>query len=254
MAVGETTSDEVSQAEASKLDAEEKLEELQILMIQTENELCALLGRYSSHIDRGNFQASCEHLPQISKIHIQALAAPPAIRKAEAALKSAFYATNKARAELYPSLTLSGSIGWTNDAGEVVNPAGMLTKALASLSAPIFNHGRLKAELRKAQAEQEEARIAFRQAILDAGKEVNDALASVQYARKTIGINEQQVEKLTSVVENSKLRMKYEEDFNYLQVLLARQSLLEARLALLGNRFMLLGSTIQLYKSLGGGN
>ncbi|MBP5776239.1 MAG: TolC family protein, partial [Prevotella sp.] len=62
------------------------------------------------------------------------------------------------------------------------------------------------------------------------------------------------VEKLTSVVENSKLRMKYEEDFNYLQVLLARQSLLEARLALLGNRFMLLGSTIQLYKSLGGGN
>ena len=254
MAVGETTSDEVSQAEASKLDAEEKLEELQILMIQTENELCALLGRYSSHIDRGDFQASCEHLPQISKIHIQALAARPDIRKAEAALKSAFYATNKARAELYPSLTLSGSIGWTNDAGEVVNPAGMLTKALASLSAPIFNHGRLKAELRKAQAEQEEARIAFRQAILDAGKEVNDALASVQYARKTIGINEQQVEKLTSVVENSKLRMKYEEDFNYLQVLLARQSLLEARLALLGNRFMLLGSTIQLYKSLGGGN
>ena len=254
MAVGETTSDEVSQAEASKLDAEEKLEELQILMIQTENELCALLGRYSSHIDRGDFQASCVHLPQISKIHIQALAARPDIRKAEAALKSAFYATNKARAELYPSLTLSGSIGWTNDAGEVVYPAGMLTKALASLSAPIFNHGRLKAELRKAQAEQEEARIAFRQAILDAGKEVNDALASVQYARKTIGINEQQVEKLTSVVENSKLRMKYEEDFNYLQVLLARQSLLEARLALLGNRFMLLGSTIQLYKSLGGGN
>ena len=65
---------------------------------------------------------------------------------------------------------------------------------------------------------------------------------------------EQQVEKLTRVVENSKLRMKYDEDFNYLQVLLARQSLLEARLALLGNRFMLLGSTIQLYKSLGGGN
>ena len=115
-------------------------------------------------------------------------------------------------------------------------------------------NSRLKAELRKAQTEQEEARIAFRQAILDAGKEVNDALASVQYAWKTIGINEQQVEKLTSVVENSKLRMKYEEDFNYLQVLLARQSLLEARLALLGNRFMLLGSTIQLYKSLGGGN
>ena len=112
----------------------------------------------------------------------------------------------------------------------------------------------MKAELQKAQAEQEEARLTFRQAILDAGKEVNDALASGQYARKAIGLNEQQVEKLTRVVENSKLRMKYDEDFNYLQVLLARQSLLEARLSLLDNRFMLLESTIQLYKALGGGN
>ena len=125
---------------------------------------------------------------------------------------------------------------------------------MASLTAPIFAHGRLKAELRKAQTEQEEARIAFRQAILDAGQEVNDALASEQYARKAIELNEQQVEKLTRVVENSKLRMKYDEDFNYLQVLLARQSLLEARLDLLSNRFMLLESSIQLYKALGGGN
>ncbi len=178
----------------------------------------------------------------------------PDVRQAEAALKSAFYATNVARAELYPSLTLSGTLGWTNDIGEVVDPAGILTRALASLTAPIFAHGRLKAELRKAHAEQEEARIAFRQAILDAGQEVNDALASEQYARKAIELNEQQVEKLTRVVENSKLRMKYDEDFNYLQVLLARQSLLEARLDLLSNRFMLLESSIQLYKALGGGN
>lgn len=79
-------------------------------------------------------------------------------------------------------------------------------------------------------------------------------MASEQYARKTISLNEQQVEKLTRVVENSKLRMKYDEDFNYLQVLLARQSLLEARLALLNSRFTLLESSVQLYKALGGGN
>jgi outer membrane protein TolC len=178
----------------------------------------------------------------------------PDIRQAEAALKSAFYTTNEARAAFYPSLTLSGSIGWTNDAGEVVDPAGVLARALASLTAPVINRSSLKAELQKAKAEQESARIAFRQAILDAGKEVNDALASEQYARKAIELNRQQIEKLTRVVENSKVRMKYDEDFNYLQVLLARQSLLEARLALNSNRFLLLESTIEVYKALGGGN
>ena len=165
-----------------------------------------------------------------------------------------FYTTNEARAAFYPSLTLSGSIGWTNDAGEVVNLAGVLARALASLTAPVINRSSLKAELQKAKAEQESARIAFRQAILDAGKEVNDALASEQYARKAIELNRQQIEKLTRVVENSKVRMKYDEDFNYLQVLLARQSLLEARLALNSNRFLLLESTIEVYKALGGGN
>ena len=254
MAVGQATSDDIDQSENSKLEAEATLAELNMQLQQAENALCAVLGRPSGHIERTDFNTLCQSVPETAGFSVHALAKRPDIRQAEAALKSAFYTTNEARASLYPSLTLSGSVGWTNDVGEVVDPAGVLAKALASLTAPIFNHGRLKAELQKAQAEQEEARLTFRQAILDAGKEVNDALASGQYARKAIGLNEQQVEKLTRVVENSKLRMKYDEDFNYLQVLLARQSLLEARLSLLDNRFMLLESTIQLYKALGGGN
>lgn len=254
MTVGQATSDDVDQSEAGKLEAEATLAELNMQLQQAENALCAVLGRPSGHIGRTDFNTLCLSVPAFAGFSIQVLAKRPDIRQAEAALKNAFYTTNEARAALYPSLTLSGSVGWTNDADEVVSPAGVLSNALASLTAPLFNHGRLKAELRKAQAEQEEARTTFRQAILDAGKEVNDALASEQYARKTISLNEQQVEKLTHIVENSKLRMKYDEDFNYLQVLLARQSLLEARLALLNNRFMLLESTVQLYKALGGGN
>ncbi len=254
MSIGQATSDDVDQSEASKLEAEATLAELNMQLQQAENALCAVLGRPSGHIDRTDFNTLCESVPEFTGFSIQSLVKRPDIRQAEAALKSAFYSTNEARASLYPSLTLSGTLGWTNDIGEVVDPAGILTRALASLTAPIFNHGRLKAELRKAQAEQEEARIEFRQAILDAGNEVNDALASEQYARKAIQLNEQQVERLNRVVENSKLRMKYDEDFNYLQVLLARQSLLEARLALLNNRFLLMESSIQLYKALGGGN
>ena len=252
MAVGEATSDEVSMAEASKLEAEETLEALQLQMIEAENALCALLGRYSGHIERGDFLASCEQMPLIPKVNIQTLATRPDIRQAEAALKKAFYLTNNARAAFYPSLNLSGIIGWTNDLDEVVSPAGLLIRALGSLTQPVFAKGKLRAEVKKAQAEQEEAKIAFRQAILKAGQEVNDALATRQYTQRAIKQISQQVEKLTDVLDATEKRMRYDSEVNYLQVLLARQELLEARLSLLSRHYGFLDSTIQLYKALGG--
>ena len=254
MAVGEATSDEVAQTEASRLDAEETLEELQMQLIQAENALCALIGRPSGHIARGDFNGDSLPLTsQTSPLSIKALTTRPDIRQAEAELKQAFYATNEARAALYPSLNLSGNIGWTNDAEEVVSPAGLLTRALASLTQPVFANGRLRAAVKQAKAEQEEAKLSFIQTVLDAGKEVNDILASRQYAQRAIQLNAQQVEKLTEVLAATELRMRYDSEVNYLQVLLARQSLLEARLSLLSNRFELLESGILLYKALGGG-
>ena len=248
MAVGEATSDEVAQTEASRLDAEETLEELQMQLIQAENALCALIGRPSGHIARGGFNIDLSPLT----ISIKALAARPDIRQAEAELKRAFYATNEARAALYPSLNLSGNIGWTNDADEVVSPAGLLIRALASLTQPVFANGRLRAAVKQAKAEQEEAKQTFLQTVLDAGKEVNDILASRQYAQRAIQINTQQVEKLTEVLAATELRMRYDSEVNFLQVLLARQSLLEARLSLLSKQYALVDSQIQLYKALGG--
>lgn len=252
MAVGEATSDEVNLAEASKLVAEETLEALQLQMIEAENALCALLGRYSGHIERGDFLTSYEQMPLIPKVNIQALAARPDIRQAEAALKKAFYLTNEARAALYPSLNLSGIIGWTNDVDEVVSPAGLLTRALGSLTQPVFANGKLRAAVKQAKAEQEEAKIAFRQAILEAGQEVNDILATRQYAQRATMLISRQVEKLTDVLDATEKRMQYDSEVNYLQVLLTRHSLLEARLSLLSHRYELLEYTIQLYKALGG--
>ena len=252
MAVGEATSDEVAQAEAERLQAEATLEELKMQMLQAENALCTLQGRPSGHVDRGDFATSCQLLKPFRSVNIRALADRPDIRQAEAELKRAFYATNEARAALYPSLNLSGIIGWTNDAEEVVSPAGLLTRALGSLTQPVFANGKLRAAVKQAKAEQEEAKISFRQAILEAGQEVNDILASQQYAQRAIQLNAQQVEKLTEVLATTELRMRHDSEVNYLQVLLARQSLLEARLGLLNNRYTLVESQILLYKALGG--
>ncbi len=251
--VGEATSDDVDQAEAAKLEAESTLEELLLQLRQAENALCATLGRPCGHIERDSLSASCLNIDSVPSISILALARRPDVRQAEAALKAAFYATNEARAALYPSLSLAGSIGWTNDVGEIVSPAGLLMNALGSLTQPLFAGGRRRAEVQRTKAEQEAAKVAFRQAVLEAGKEVNDILASEQYARRAISLNEQQVEKLSHIANASKVRMQYDEDVNYLQVLLARQELLEARLQLLVHRYEMMDAHIQLYKALGGG-
>ncbi|MBR1448282.1 MAG: efflux transporter outer membrane subunit, partial [Prevotella sp.] len=253
LSVGEATSDDVDQSEAAKLEAESTLEELLLQLRQAENALCAVLGRSCQHIDRDSLSQSCLAIDSIPSVSIQALARRPDVRQAEAALKAAFYATNEARAALYPSLSLSGSIGWTNDVGEIVSPAGLLMNALGSLTQPLFAGGRLRAEVERAKAEQEAAKVAFRQTVLEAGREVNDIMATEQYARRAISLSEQQVEKLSHIADASKLRMQYDEDVNYLQVLMARQALLEARLQLLAHRYEMIDAHIQLYKALGGG-
>ena len=253
LAVGEATSDDVDQAEAAKLQAEITCEELSMQCQQAENALCNVLGRPSQPIERNALSASCLTIDSLPSISIRALARRPDIRQAEAALKAAFYATNEARAALYPSLSLSGSMGWTNNAGEIVSPAGVLMSALGSLTQPLFAGGRLRAEVQRTKAEQEAAKVAFRQTVLEAGSEVNDILATKQYARRAISLSEQQVEKLAHIAEASSMRMQYDEDVNYLQVLLARQALLEARLQLLAHRYELIAAHIQLYKALGGG-
>ena len=254
MAVGEATSDEVAQAEASRLEAETTLEDLQKQMLQAEHALCTVLGRKSGHVERHNFLTSVAQLKSFSSIPVQALAVRPDVRQAEAALKGAFYLTNEARAAFYPSLNIGGQVGWSHNADNDVSLSGLLTRAFGSLTMPIFAQGRLKAELRKAKAEQEEARINFQQTVIKASQEVNDILANQQFARKAVSQNEQRIERLSHVLQVTETRMKYESEVNFLQVLMARQSLLEARLSLIENRYQLVDAYIQLYRALGGGH
>lgn len=184
---------------------------------------------------------------------LQLLANRPDVRQAEMNLAKAFYATNVARASFYPSITLSGSLGWTNNAGGVVsNPAQWLSNAVGSLTQPLFNRGNNIANLQNAKAEQEIASLTFQQTLLQAGNEVNNALTSLQTARQRQEINSQSVESLQQAVEKTQLLMQYSST-SYLEVLTAQQSLLSAEQSLAQDRFNEIQSLINLYHALGGG-
>ena len=250
---GQATEMAVAQTEASKFSVDGSILSLEQQISEMENSLSTLLGMIPSSIDRSALDGQSFPEKLAAGVPLQLLQRRPDVRQKEAGLAEAFYATNQAHAAFYPSVMLSGSAGWTNLAGGVItNPGQWLLSAVGSLVQPFFNRGRNIANLRVAKAQQEEALLTFRQSLLDAGAEVNDALGQWQTARKRLRISEQQISSLQSAVQSSELLMRYSSQ-NYLEVLTARQTLLQAELSAAANRFDEIQGVINLYHALGGG-
>ena len=252
-AAGDATELAVAQSEASKLSVDASIASLRQQIDQMENTLTALLGIAPQKIDRTTIGEQRFPTELVAGVPLQLLQRRPDVRQSEAALAQAFYATNAARAAFYPSITLNGSAGWTNAAGAAItNPGQWLFTAVGSLVQPLFNRGRNIANLRIAKAQQEEALLSFRQSLLDAGTDVNNALIQWQTARQRQQIDQQQILSLESTVRSSELLMQYSSQ-NYLEVLTARQTLLQAELTAVSDRFDEIQGVINLYHALGGG-
>ena len=222
-------------------------------VLQTENALCVLLGTTPRTIDRSTLDAQRFPDSLAAGILLRLVDRRPDVRQCEAALAEAYYATNTARSAFYPSITLGGTAGWTNAAGAAIsNPGQWLFTAVGSLVEPLFARGRNRANLKIAQAQQQEALVNFRQSLLTAGAEVNDALVQWQTARRRLELDNRQVEALRSALRSAELLMQHSSQ-NYLEVLTARQSLLQAELDAASDCFDKIQGIINLYHALGGG-
>ena len=249
---GKSNDAAVLQAKANRLALEASVVSIRKSIRETENVLSALLADTSHDIMRGALQKQQFPDTLSAGLPIQLLANRPDVRQAEWNLAQAYYATNAARSAFYPSLTLSGSIGWTNNVGGVVvNPGSWLFSAVGSLMQPLFNKGTNIANLRQAKARQEEALLLFQQSLLDAGKEVNNALTRWQSARIRMDYVNQQIMTLQEAVRKTELLMQHTST-NYLEVLTARQRLLEAELTQAQDKFEEIQGVIDLYHAVGG--
>ena len=249
---GKSNDAAVIQAKANRLALEASVVSIRKSIRETENGLSALLADTSHDIMRGALQKQQFPDTLSAGLPVQLLANRPDVRQAEWYLAQAYYATNAARSAFYPSLTLSGSIGWTNNVGGVVvNPGSWLFSAVGSLMQPLFNKGTNIANLRQAKARQEEALLLFQQSLLDAGKEVNNALTRWQSARIRMDYVNQQIMTLQEAVRKTELLMQHTST-NYLEVLTARQRLLEAELTQAQDKFEEIQGVIDLYHAVGG--
>lgn len=249
---GKSNDAAVLQAKANRLALEASVVSIRKSIRETENGLSALLADTSHDIMRGALQKQQFPDTLSAGLPIQLLANRPDVRQAEWNLAQAYYATNAARSAFYPSLTLSGSTGWTNNVGGVVvNPGSWLFSAVGSLMQPLFNKGTNIANLRQAKARQEEALLLFQQSLLNAGKEVNNALTRWQSARIRMDYVNQQIMTLQEAVRKTELLMQHTST-NYLEVLTARQRLLEAELTQAQDKFEEIQGVIDLYHAVGG--
>ena len=242
----------VAQLEAAAYDARATMADIEHGIRTVESSLCALLGDVPHAIERGEFAfEECESLS--AGVPVSLLANRPDVRMAEYRLMQSHYNAAAARSQLYPSLTLSGVLGWTNNVGSVVvNPGAVILSAAASLTAPIFNAGKLRAQVRIAEAQYEEALIAFQQSLLDAGNEVNAALSQIESARSKCQLRTQQVEALRTAADATQQLMTYGST-TYLEVLTAQQNLLAGMISAIADLNDMAESRIALYSALGGG-
>lgn len=243
MEAGRYNSAAVYQAQANYYSICNNLSDIRRQIRETENQLCSLLGKVSgTEIMRNTIEDWAAPESISTGIPVKVLSLRPDVRQAEFALEQAYYATGQSRSAMYPSLTITGSF----DFGE------MLFSALGSLVQPIFKQGTLRAQLKIAIAQQEEAEAAFRQTIIDAGIEVNNAMIGLQAVMEKSANYSAQVDNLEKAVESTRMLMQ-NGSTTYLEVLTAQETLLNAQIGEIGNKLNEISETVTLYRALGGG-
>ena len=250
---GRQNSASVDQSEATLQGTLLSVLSLETQIREQENTICVLVGRKPGAVDRGRLEAQPLPAPLSTGVSVRLLSRRPDVREAEFDVQAAYATSAAARASFYPSLSItSASFGLSGGFTDFFSLGNLAASVSASLTQPIFDRGKLKSNLKVAEAQQEEALIYFQQAVLVAGQEVSNILYGCEQSRKKDDLRARQIAALERAAEATTLLLVAGE-VNYLEVLSAQTNLLSAQLAGIEDRLEKLGYAVDLYRSLGGG-
>ncbi|WP_053970933.1 efflux transporter outer membrane subunit [Mangrovimonas sp. ST2L15] len=227
--------------------------DVEVAIFQTENTLNLLLGRPAQEIQRT--QLDGQNLQAEIKLGVPAtlLRNRPDVMASEYALINAFELTNVAKSNFYPSLTITASGGLQSlELDELINVNSLFANIVGGLAQPIFNKRAIKTQHEVALAQQEQALLNFKRALLVSGNEVSNALYNYDALTEKYDFREKEVEALRQAETNSE-ELLVNGYATYLDLLTARQNALSAELNLIDNKLQQLLSVVNLYKALGGG-
>jgi multidrug efflux system outer membrane protein len=222
---------------------------------ETENRINFLLGRYPQQIkrDTANF---LDLVPASvnSGIPSQLLANRPDIKQAELELVAAKLDVKVARAEFYPSLDISASLGLQafKPSYLFTMPESLLYSLAGDIAGPLINRNAIKAEFNNANARQLQALYNYDRTILNAYLEVATQLSKINNLQKSYGLKSQQVDALNKSISISNDLFKSAR-VDYFEVLMTQRDALETKLELVETKKEQLNAIVHVYRNLGGG-
>lgn len=241
---------EARQAEAELRAAEQLIPAVQLAIRRQEHALSLLLGDTPHPIERGATLAAMA-IPQVDAgVPARLLRRRPDIAQAEAQLVAADHSLDSARAAFLPDIQISVA-GGAVDSTLLADPIGIYSLG-AGLLAPLLDGGRLRAQQHAVAARRDQAALGYRKTVLQAVREVEDGLASVQQTRAQEAAIDLQRVAVDAALQVA--RRRFTEGYSpYLEQIDAERSLLAVDLALAQARSDRLVAAIYLFQSLGGG-
>ena len=245
---------DVNQAQIQEADAAAQLAQLRRQTRETENLLNVLIGKNPRPIIRGRAIDKAMISPKIpAGLPSSLLERRPDIRAAEANLAAQTARIGVAESLRIPSVTLTGNFGLaSNDLSDLLDSDGKIWGLGIDIFGPIFDAGRRKSLVEVEKARTEQALNLYEQSILQALREVEDALAGIRWYREELAAREFQLGAAQSASNLSWARYNGGVT-SFLEVLESDRSLFDAQLAAAEIRRRELVSIVSLYRALGGG-
>jgi outer membrane protein, multidrug efflux system len=228
--------------------------EVQQLIIELENKINFLVGRYPQPVLRANRAWSEVNPPKLATgIPSQLLENRPDIKQAEYDLMASKADLFVAKAAYYPSLNLTGGLGFQSfKAFYLLNPQSIAFNALGGLAAPLLNRRQLDAGLMTAKAEQQIAYTNYQKTVLNSFTEVYNYLQMLENTNQMFDLKTQEVAVLRNSILTSTELFRYGRA-TYLEVITAQRNALQSQIELINLKKKQFVATIGLYRSLGGG-
>lgn len=247
------TGADLEQSKANLYSAQLSVPDLELQIQQTENALSILMNDNPQPVDRNSFDSQVIYTDLKTGIPASLLKNRPDVQAAELSFRQAFENKNMAMAQVYPTFSITGTLGLSSRTLENFFTNSLFYTAGGTLTQNIFQMGNRKAQVKIMEARKMQAYYTFEKTLLTAGSEVSNALLSYQKAREKETTRQLQIQSLEKAVEFNKELLTYSSNTNYVNVLTSEQSLLAAKLAAVNDKLQQLKAVTEFYRALGGG-
>ncbi|MFI1772244.1 TolC family protein [Thalassobellus citreus] len=229
--------------------------EIQQKIVETENRINFLVGRYPQHVKRDSENFINKKIDTIyAGIPSQLLQNRPDIKQAEYELAASKLDTKVARANFYPSIGIKAGIGLQAFKTKYLTstPESLIYSLVGDVVGPLINRNAIKAEYKNANDKQLQAVYEYERAILNGYVEVQNELSNIKNLKASYELREAQVKALDESIDLS-IRLFKSARAEYTEVLLTQREALDSKIEIIETKKEQMLANIKIYQALGGG-